>query len=499
MTAVASVAVVGRDAAAWLTALALQRALGPTGVRVKVIALPSLLKPVDVYSAVPSLAGLHKLLGLGDLSVLDACAGVPVLGQRFDGWSRSVPAFIHAYDTQRMAIDNLDFLQFWVRARAEGLRVAFEDFSPAAAAAKQGRVGRPDSDVGALGDLARGYHLDATSYVRFVRRVALDSGVTSRTGRLASVANDGERVLSVTLDDGAVVEADLFIDATGDEAALVGTLLGADKESWGQWLPADRTLAASAPPLQPLPAFAQIAAAEAGWIGLFPLRDRTAVVAAWDSTAVSDEDMLRDIARVSGARLDADVVVTPFAAGARKSWIGNCVAIGEAAVGCEPLDAVQLHPIHVGISNLVAMFPVAVETMPEALAFNAAIASHVRNVRDFQIAHYRLNGRVGDPFWDAARGREGPASLEAKIGLFASRGLVALGDDEAFQEQNWAALFVGHGLIPRSYDPLVDRVPADQQIAALRNLLGSIAREVTGMPTVEAFLAAAAATSPGRH
>lgn len=481
------VVIVGRDAAAWLTALGLQRAVGGTGVSVEVVELPSLLHAADVYSAVPSLAGLHRLLGL-DEALPDACSGVPVGGQRFAGWSPPHPDFIHAYDTQRMAFDDLDFLQFWIRARGEGLRVAYEDFSPAASAAKQGRMG---GEAGMLAPLARGFHLDAPAYVRSVRAHALRSGVGHIAAGLAAVERDGTCIRSVTTDDGRTIAGDLFIDASGAEAALIGASPGGVWESWGAWLGVDRVLATSAPVLRPLPAFAQISAFRAGWVGLFPLADRTGVVAAYDSERVSDDEMARIATSMSGLRPGGEAVTTPFAAGMRRSWIGNTVAIGEAAVACEPLDAVQLHVVHVGISNLVGLFPATADRMPEADAFSAAVASHARGVRDFQIAHYRLNGRMGEPFWDRARDGEGPSSLHAKLALFASRGLVALYDDEAFQEQNWAAILIGHGLIPRSYDPLVDKVPPDEQIDRMRGLLGTIAQEVRAMPTVEAHLAGA--------
>ena len=260
------VVVVGRDAALWLTALGLHRALGRAGVAVQAVELPSLLAPVDVYTAVPSLAGLHKLLGLDEAAVLDACAGMPVLGQRFAGWSGRDGAFVHAYDTQRMTIENLDFLQFWVKARGAGLRVPFEDFSPAAAAAKQGRVGAPDRPTGDLAALARGYHLDARAYAGLVKRRALRSGVVHRQGELASVEREGDRIAAVTLEDGTRVAGDLFVDASGAEAALIGGMPGAELEPWGDWLGCDRLLATSAPALKPLPAFAQITAFSAGWV-----------------------------------------------------------------------------------------------------------------------------------------------------------------------------------------------------------------------------------------
>jgi tryptophan halogenase len=97
---VQSVAVVGRDAPAWIAAVALQRALGRTGLRVQVVELPSLQSPVDVYAAVPSIASMHALLGLDERLVLDACRAVPMVGQRFSNWAKGAPPFVLGYDDE---------------------------------------------------------------------------------------------------------------------------------------------------------------------------------------------------------------------------------------------------------------------------------------------------------------------------------------------------------------------------------------------------------------
>ncbi|MDB5670242.1 MAG: hypothetical protein JWO25_1201 [Alphaproteobacteria bacterium] len=482
------VVVVGRDAAAWLAALALRRAFGPVGVEVEVVELPSLLHAVDVYAALPSLAGLHRLVGLDEREMLRACAGVPVGGQRFTGWSGGDGAFVHGYDVQRLAIEDLDFLQYWIKARGEGLRVPFEDFSPAASAAKQGRIGRGDGDPSSLGALQHGYHLDARAYAALARRKALSAGVRART-EFAAAEFDANSIAAIRLDDGSRIEADLFVDASGAEAVLIGGLAGSDFESWGRWLPANRILAASAPALKPLPAFAQISAVPAGWIGLHPLRDRTALVAAFSSEQATDAEMLESAARMTGLRFGGDAIAAPFAPGIRRSpWIGNCVALGEAAVALEPLDSVQLHLVHAGISNLVALFPATAGEMPESVAYANAIASHARNVRDFQVAHYRLNRRTGEALWDRAREPEGPVSLAARLDLFGARGRVVLYDDETFEEQSWAAILIGHGLMPRSHDLKVDKVPPREQMERFQNLLRLIAGEVRAMPTADQWL-----------
>jgi tryptophan halogenase len=483
-----SVAIVGRDVAAWLTALGVQRAFGRQGISVTVVELPSTLRAVDAVVALPALEGLHRLLGLDESEVLAACAGVYVLGQQFANWSRSRPAFVHAYDSQGAPLHQVEFLQHWLKARSEGLNVALEDFSLGAVAAKQGRFIVHNDATDTFSKARNGYHLDASAYVRFLRGKAIQAGAQRVSGGLDRVARASRDIVSVTLVGGATIAADLFVDASGADAVLTGKALEVPFESWSPWFGCDRVLAASGPRMSPLPAMSRISAFRAGWTGMFPLQDRTPVVSVYDSRRVTDEDMLQSASILAGMKL-GDAVVSPFASGARIApWTGNCVAIGEAAVVLEPLDAAPLHMIHLGLSHLISLFPVDADHLLEAKPYNEAVLAHARNLRDFQIAHYRLNERLDEPFWDAARAAEPPPGLAYKLDLFAARGAVALYDDETFHEENWTSILIGHGLIPRAHDPQADAVSRDEQIQSFQRMLSFIAAEVREMPSIEAQL-----------
>ncbi|MDB5475759.1 MAG: hypothetical protein JWP49_1270 [Phenylobacterium sp.] len=489
---IAKVVVVGRDAAAWLTALGLQRAFGRTGVQVQVVELPSLLSPVDAYMSLPSLAGLHRILGVDEAQLIAACSGLYALGQRFANWSAGRPPFLHAYDTQPVGLNNVDLIHYWVRGRAEGLKLDFEEFSLGAAMAKQGRMPPAGEPAQGFAQPAHGYHLDALAYVRLLREQALRMGVVGVASGLGEIEVEGERIVSLTLSDGSLVQADLFVDASGAHGALIERLPGAGFEPWSQWLACDRVLVASGPRLDPAPAYSQIAAFRGGWIGLYPLQDRTAIVCCYDSAGTSDEDLLASLPVLTGLTLQGEAVAAPFRAGRRPgAWVGNCVAIGDAAVALEPLDAAPLHLVQTGLSLLISLFPVDADEMAEAKAYNARLAAHARNLRDFQIAHYKLNQRRDDAFWDRARDTPAPDELAYKLRLFAGRGRIALYDDETFQPSSWTSIFVGHGLIPQDHDPLVGLVTPQEQIQQLQNMLRFIAAEVTAAPTLQSQLAAA--------
>jgi tryptophan halogenase len=430
---------------------------------------------------------VHQLLGLDEDDVLSATSGLYSLAQRFVGWSGSAPPFMHPYDGFGTAFDNVDFVHYWLRAGRRGLPLPLEAFSLAASAAKQGRIVVHNDESEAISKAAHGYQLDARSYARFLAGHALRSGVEARGGPVTAVDAVDGRISSVTLADGMQLRADLFVDASA-EGVLIADALGAGFEPWDAWLPADRILSVSAKRLNTLATFSQISAMDVGWVGAFPLQDRTAVTAVYSSAYASDQQVLEAIGR-TGMGASGDATVQAFRAGIRPTpWIGNCVAVGEAAARLEPADAAPMQLLQVALAHLVALFPVDADKLAEAQIYNRAIRAHAENIRDFQIAHYKLNGRTGEPLWDRARAAAAPAGLAYKLKLFGARGRVPMYDDESFSDSSWTAIFVGHGVTPRAYDPLADRVADEELPPKLQDLLDFIAQRMTEMPSAEAQL-----------
>lgn len=484
------VVVVGSGAPAWMAAAAVHRSMGGAGVRVRVIELPTQLQPVDVYSVLPALAGFHYRLGLEERLLFDLCKALPIVGQRFSNWSASGRPFIHGYDRPSLPGAYLRFTQLWIKGRQKGLRTEFENFSLGAMAAKAGRV--PVPMEGAELSSIFGYHIDAGAYSALLRHFATRAGVELKSATISDVEIEGDRIAAVILADGERVEADLFVDASGPQAVLIGRMPGTEFESWREWLPCDRMLVASGKVLRPYPGFSQISAFRQGWTALFPLQDRTAVIAAYDSRLSSDQGVLDILPVLAKLPISGDAMVSNLNQGIRKrTWVGNCVAVGESAFSLEPLDAVQLHIAHNCISQLMTLFPVEAGASREAELYDRIIRRVAINLRDFQAAHYKLNRRFDDPLWDRCRDATVPETLQRKLDVFAVRGRVPLYDDETFQEDGWESLFIGHGLMPQSYDPRVDAVPEQEHIAQVQRRLQDIVGLVDAMPLVDDFIASA--------
>jgi tryptophan halogenase len=482
------IVIVGRDAAAWIAATSLQRALGPSGASITVVELPSLLDRMDACAALPSLQGLHALLGIDEAAVLTAAAAVPMVAQQYSGWGGADHAFLQSYDSAEAPGAFLSFVQLWAKARAEGLPVPFEEFSVGAMAARLGRVPSESDDPEALG-ATYGYHLDLTAYSLLLRAFATRRGVEVKVATSVAAEIEGDQVKAVRLPDAERVEGDLFIDASGPEALLLSQLPGNGWEGWSGYLPCDRTLTLSAPRLNPHPAFSQVTAFDAGWVSMFPLYDRTAIIGAYSSAQLDDHEAAARIIAAAGMPTADQGVVSPLSPGVRTApWIGNCVGLGEAAVVLEPLDGLQLHTIHLGVTTLINFYPVDAECRLEASEYSKAMRLHAANLRDFQSAHYKLNRRTGQAFWDIARTGRVSDGLAAKLRMFEARAETILYDEETFEADGWAAMFLGHGLVPRGYDPRVDLVSEQDHIATIQRRLREIAALVPALPTVDAFL-----------
>jgi len=485
---VTSVAVVGRDAPLWLAAASVQRALGRTGVRVHAVELPSQLTEVDVYAAPPTLAAMHRLLGLDEQLLFKLCRAVPMVGQRFSNWARNAPPYVIAYDDEAPA-GELPFTSYWAKAALEGLRVGFEDFSLGSACARLNAVPVVGEDPGPL-SASYGYHLDASAYAVLIKQLALRLGVEIAGSSVREVVAAGDVIEAINLADGTRLAADLYIDASGQDAVLISRLASAQFESWSQWLPCNRIFAAGSPRMAQLPAFSHISAFAGGWIGQFPLQDRTAITAVYDTAVVDDGEIAELSAVITRSAISGDAVLSALRTGRQLSpWIGNCVAIGETAVALDPVGGLPLHVTHACISHLMTLFPATAGEYQEADAYNRAIGSFGANLRDFQAAHYRLNRRFDEPMWDRVRDVSAPAGLQRKIDMFAARTMIPLGDEESFDEQSWAALLLGCGVRPQGYDPRVDGIADQVILQKVQQRLRDVASIARQMPGVEQFLA----------
>ncbi|HEY0623928.1 tryptophan 7-halogenase [Sphingomonas sp.] len=471
------VAVYGGGIAAPMAALAIARAFGRLGAQVTWIDTGEAPPPHAALVGLPDLASFHRLLSIQDATLIGDASATLNMGQQFAGWSGGEGAFLHAYGDAGTVFASLPFVQHWTRARQAGLRVALEDFSLAAAAAKEGRIGEA-RDPATRQAVKHGWHLDAAGYAALLRGACRSTGVTILSGTGAHPhAGDG-RIDRIELAGGENIGADLFVDADGELITRLdpqGGMAGAAG--------CDRLIRGSAAPLEPVPPYSRVTAHPAGWATLIPLGSRLAVELAYDSRYLSDGDARAMLGQLAGRPVEAGETEAVSAMVRSRPWVANCVAIGRAAGAAPLLDGAELLLLQLAVAQLVLLWPVDRDAMPEADIYNDELSGSRARVGDFTAQHFRLNARSGEPFWDAARTVTVSAELAGKIDLFAARGMFAHFNHEAHVEDGWALCMAGHGVVPRSFDPQASLVQDQALMAEFQRQLHAIAVEVRGMET----------------
>jgi tryptophan halogenase len=484
------VVVVGRDAPLWVAASVVQAALGPAGVTVQAVELPSLLGASDVHATLPAQEALHNMLRIDESALLRATGGGFSLGQNFTDVSGAAPAFFHAHGSYGAPIDGKDFFAYWLKARGLGLGVALEDFSLTAVAARQGRILLPDEATEAYGRTDYGYHLPARAYAARLKALALRQGVAVHQAVVAEAVLDPDTgdITALALDEDRRVEGQLFIDATGREGLLIGGALGVARESWRPYFPADRLLTASGPRFAAIPPYAEVRAWAGGWVGLYPSQARTHVVQAYSSAACGDDQALQAAAEVAGLGLGEAVVRTLDPGRRLAAWDRNCLAIGEAACAFDPVHGVDLQAVQLGLVCLLSLFPAGGDAAIERAEYNDVMRLTFERVRDFQSAHYVLN-RYGDSaFWTQARAAAVSPELTHQIETFQARGEMPPFEHQTFMTDSWRVLFTGHGLRPETHAPMIDRTSPELMKSEFRRILGFVKDQVLKQPTHDLYL-----------
>ncbi len=356
----------------------------------------------------------------------DLGADIPAvsgLGTSFDGWGPG-RSYFQPFGPFGDDMDGIGFHHYWLRLLAGGGHPDFGRYSPETLVARETAVrGCEPVDLSTMLKPAAGQVGYYTAQIQHVHRDA-------ETGEVAGLH----------LADGARIEGQFYIDASSN-GRLIGEVTDDAYEDWRRWLPCDRIAAMPGEGSSSV----TITTEATGWRWRGPLGQGRA----FDSRH----------AEMAGA-----FTVRP---GHRaRFWSGNVVAIGPAAGFIEPLDGAGAELLRVGLARLAEVAPSAgLDAGPHASVinrYNADMRAEWAAWRDFVVARYALAARQDTAFWQDRRKVELPASLSARLDMFARAGHIHVPHTEPFKEADWFALFAGQGFLPRSWHPIADGMTEDE-------------------------------------
>lgn len=475
--AIDSVLVAGGGIVGWLAAAALKRRAPFLSVTLLDSGPAPDALADRITCTLPSLAGFHADLGIGEADAVVRTGAGYRLGTRFVGWGGA--DYVHAYDRYGQAFGATAFHLHWLRAERAGAVPPFDSFAPGATLGRAGRFAPPTPGTIFAGH-EPGLTLDLPRYARMVRAFAEHVGVRVVTGEVADVERDDRGgIAAVAIVDGRRLAADLFVDATGPAAWLRGAI-DSDRDDWSAWLPCDRVLLADGPPAEPQ-LLTPVTAHAAGWSWDGGMQRGIVYAAAH----LADDQA----AAMLGGSGGTAITVRPGTR--REPWRGNCVAIGDAATAIDPLEWCNLHLALSAIDRLIAMLPDRNMAPVEAADFNRQTLAEAERVRDLLALHYRATTRP-EPMWCAVAARTPPDSLAHTLRQFEERGRLPFYEEETFSRDGWAAVLIGQGIRPRRIDPLADAVPLAEVHGAMRRVTEAIDAALPHAPTHAAWLAAQA-------
>ncbi len=478
------VVIAGGGTAGWMTAAAMGKVLD----KVADITLveSDAIGTVGVGEAtIPTLLTYNRWLGIDEAEFMRATRATFKLGIAFENWTDVDHRYIHSFGITGKDHWTAGFQHFWKRGRDMGIATDFGDYCLELIAAEENRF----AHLPRLG-LNYAYHIDATAYAAYLRRLAEQHGVRRVEGRISEVtrAADGD-IASLKLEDGTELPGDLFIDCTGFRALLIEGALGVGYDDWTHWLPCDRAFAVQTERAGPPRPYTRAIAHGAGWRWQIPLQHRTGNGIIYSSRHMADEDAREMLLGAVDGRTITDPRHIRFRTGTRRAhWHRNCVAIGLSSGFLEPLESTSIHLIQRSVMRLMQMFPHDRPTRSDIAEFNGQTAYEMDHIRDFIILHYHLTNRTDTPFWRHLRSMDIPDTLQHRLDLFGETGRVFRSNDQLFAENSWTQVMLGQGLAPRTYHPVADMMSDEEIGAFLRHIADNVRNTVAKLPTHEAYL-----------
>ena len=451
--------VLGGGSAGWMTACLFHHRWGARGGKVTVVESPAIGIIGVGEGSTPQLKAFFDLLGIEESEWMAACDATYKLGIRFTGWSEVAghASYFHPFPGPVDLHTEPGFVQNCaLRRRGADVPALPDDWYLAAFLAEGRKAPHPASHFPFAPSY--GYHFDSHKLGGFLRDWATARGVVHRALTVADVAlTEGGDLAALLCEDGERVEGDLFVDCSGFAGLLCQQKLGVPFRSFSDNLFADRAVVMPTPHGGPIKPQTEAIAMKAGWRWSIPLTTRVGNGYVYSSQFLSDED--------AEAELRAAIAVPDGEGEARflkmkvgrieNSWSRNCLATGLSQGFIEPLEATALHIVIHTAMDFANALEAGGFTAQHRDTFNRRIAERYDGIRDYIVAHYRMNRRTDSDFWRRNAANEALSdNLKAMMtAWFTHQDIEAVnratyGDTPAYPSMSWHSLFAGYGCFP---------------------------------------------------
>ncbi len=295
------------------------------------------------------------------------------------------------------------------------------------------------------------FHIENKKLVAWLENRCRENGVaiTDATVRAARGENGIQALVTET---GEKFTSDLYVDASGFRSELLARTLGQAFRSYDDSLFCDRAVIGGWPRTnEPIFPFTTAETMKAGWCWQIEHEHFINRGYVYASAFIKDEEALREFLE-KNPKVATEPRVVRFRSGRyERTWVGNVVAVGNAAGFVEPLEATALQVICVQASTLAdALADSLCEPTPTLVKlYNRYNADQWDDIRNFLAVHYKFNQRLETPFWQACQNETALHHAQEIVDFYRENGPSVLAgvalvhSSNSFRMDGFLALLVG--------------------------------------------------------
>lgn len=386
-------------------------------------------------------------------------------------------------------LEGIRFESAYYKSKLLGCSHALEDFSLNAVAARLGRFAHPVNDASSIySSIQYGLHLDLDAYAEVLKAHSLSLGVESVVSDLVHVnlsANEGE-IDSISLENGLVLDADLFIDCSGEESVLLGGALGVASEAdsldeiFDSIAMGYRPLSGDAKPVS------ELINTEDGYLRITPLKNKEYVSCVYSSRYSSKEKIAKDMALLGVTQLDYSALRCKTK---KQYWVKNCVAIGDASTKFYELFVSPLSLVRNAAVRLLDLLVDFDDLTLSSDEYNRRTHQELEGVYELLELYFYCSRSSNSVLKDYFKNHELSAGSRHRLELFACTGRHPQRSNSIFSESEWTSFFVGNEVVPQTCNLDADVYEGKALINYVESIKAAIYKAAERMPFHKEYIA----------
>lgn len=458
---VKKIVIVGGGTAGWMAANLMAKSWSDKAIDI------TLLESKDIgiigvgEGSTPQLKGFMDYLGIDEADWMPKCNATYKNGITFANWSTKpgFSSYFHPFPAQPDDFSAPAFFHnSFIRRKGVDVDGHPDHFFLATYLAKHKKA--PIADHNFPFEINYGYHFDSHLLGQYLASYAATLGVKHIQTTITDVKNHPNGDIAAVIDEqGQAYSGDIFVDCTGFRGLLIQQNLKVPFESF------DNNLFNNAAVVLPTLQDEQLAsetistALTCGWAWKIPLINRNGNGYVY-SKQYCDGDQAETELRAHLGLLESDIEARHLnmkVGQVNKHWHKNCVAIGLSQGFIEPLEATALHIVQETVQGFIDHYQAGNFTDSKQNDFNRSIYTRYQAIRDYIVAHYRVNSRNDSQYWlDNANNNHLSPSLVAILqtwmkGENLSDELARQKIDNYYPSVSWHCLLAGYGIYPQQH------------------------------------------------